>query len=378
MGDGFAWTIPLIQSGFGVLFLLARRAGAAPEARWWGVAYLLTAAAFAVPALEPVLPIEIVAVSADTLFALAFYHYASALLVRFGAPMLPRVRLALLAISIAAPAAGVLWIGTLQAELIASDVTCSLQLAVALVLIPLWPKSGIDRAIVALSWFNIADNLIRTASVPFTTDGTSFDTFLGSEYGYLMQATAMVTGFAFAILALASIMGDVVSTHRRDAFLDPLTGLLNRRGLEAIASQGKAGRPDSVVSCDLDHFKRVNDTWGHTVGDRVIVAFAGLIREALPSGGAGARVGGEEFVLYLPGHSLLQALTVTRRLRDLAASHDWTATGIADRQTASFGLGLRLGHGPGETLADAIGRADVKLYEAKRAGRDRICGQLAA
>ncbi|MBB3951847.1 diguanylate cyclase [Aureimonas jatrophae] len=324
------------------------------------------------------LPIEIVAVSADTLFALAFYHYASALLVRFGGPVVSWLRLVLLVISIAAPAIGVLWIGTLQAELIASDVTCSLQLALALVLIPLWPKSGINRAIVALSWFNIVDNLIRTASIPFTTGGTSFDTFLGSEYGYLMQATAMVTGFAFAILALASIMSDVVAAHRRDALIDPLTGLLNRRGLEVTAGPGQAGRPDSVISVDLDHFKRVNDTYGHEVGDRVLVAFADLIHRTLPRGCAGARVGGEEFVVWLPGRTMSQAEMIAVRLRASMAAHDWTEEGIDERQTASFGLGLRLGEGADETLAAAIRRADIRLYEAKRTGRDRIRGQVAA
>ncbi|WP_062015509.1 diguanylate cyclase [Aureimonas sp. AU4] len=378
MGEGFAWTIPLTQSGFGILFLLARRAGAAPEAGWWGVAYLLTALAFAVPLLEPVLPIQVVAIVADTAFALAFYHYAGALLARFGLPHWTTARLALLCASIAAPAVAVLWIGSLRAELVASDVTCALQVIVALLRIPLWPRRGLDRALVALSWWTVADNLLRTASIPLTAGDATFETFLSTEYDTLMQVTALVTGFAFAILALATVVSDVISAHRQDALADPLTGLLNRRGLEAIAGEGRAGRPDSVVCCDLDHFKRVNDSWGHEVGDNVLTAFADLVRRVLPRGGVAARVGGEEFVLYLPGHSLNEAATVATRLRAAMMGYDWTGEGMEGCQTASFGLGVRLGEGADETLAAAIRRADARLYEAKRGGRDQIRGQRAA
>lgn len=385
MGDSFAWTIPLIQAGFGVLFLVARRAGAAAEAGWWGVAYLLTAGAFLVPLAGPMLPDEAIAVTADTLFAAAFYAYGGALLARYGGPgsprLLPRLRLALLAVSVVAPAVGVLGVRELWAELVASDVTCSLEIGLPLLLVPLWPRGGIDRGLVGLSWLVVLDNLVRTASVPLTAAGATISTFVGTEYDYLMQATAMVEGFAFASLALVAVVSDVVAGHRRDALVDPLTGLLNRRGLDALAGAGAGGLPvgrvDGVVSCDLDHFKHVNDSLGHEAGDRVLAAFAELVRHGLPAGGLAARTGGEEFVLLLPGHSLAAAQAVAAGLRAAMAGFDWSSTGIAGPQTASFGVAVRVGRDR-ETLADAIARADARLYEAKRAGRDRIAGAQAA
>ncbi|MBB3997144.1 GGDEF domain-containing protein [Aureimonas pseudogalii] len=376
MGDGFAWTIPLIQMGFGVLFLAAHRAGGAREARAWGIGFCLTAGAFAVPALEPVVPIEGIAVAADVLFAVSFFHYADAIRLRYGGPPLRRARIVLLALSIAAPVSGVLVLQSLQAELLASDVTCAGQLALALVLVPAWPRAWIDRAMIAVSWVTVLDNLMRTASIPLTAFGATFSSFLATDYGYLMQASAMLTGFTFALLALVAVTTDMLVRYRLDAETDPLTGLLNRRGLEAEAATPSANGRVSVVSCDLDHFKRVNDTWGHEAGDRVLVAFARLIRAVLPPQGVAARVGGEEFVLYLPNQTADGARSVAAALRSAMAAHDWTPTGIEGRQAASFGLatGLR----PAETLQDLVQRADANLYEAKRCGRDQIKGALAA
>jgi len=282
----------------------------------------------------------------------------------------------LLALSIAAPVSGVLVVQSLQAELLASDVTCAAQLALALLLVPVWPRPWIDRAMIAVSWVTVLDNLVRAASIPLTAFGATFSSFLATDYGYLMQASAMLTGFTFALLALVAVTTDMLARYRLDAETDPLTGLLNRRGLEAEAATPSASGWVSVVSCDLDHFKRVNDTWGHEAGDRVLVAFAGLIRAVLPPQGVAARVGGEEFVLYLPNQTADGARAVAAALRSAMAAYDWTATGIEGRQAASFGLatGLR----PAETLQDLVQRADANLYDAKRCGRDQIKGALAA
>lgn len=376
MGEGFAWTIPLIQMGFGILFLAAHQAGAAKEARAWGIAFCLTAVAFAVPALEPVVPIEMIAVAADALFAISFYHYADAVRIRYGGPRLRRLRMALLGLSIAAPVSGVLVFQSLQVELLASDITCALQLALALLLITSWPRAAIDRAMIAIGWVVVLDNLVRTASIPLTAPGATFSSFLESDYGYLMQASAMLTGFTFALLALIAVTTDVLKRHRQDAEMDPLTGLLNRRGLGAQAAKWSTGGRASVVSCDLDHFKRVNDTWGHDAGDRVLIAFAGIVRAVMPETGIAARVGGEEFVLYLPGQTARGAQSIASTLRSAMAAHDWTAAGIDGRQSASFGLATGLP--ADETLQELIRRADQNLYEAKRCGRDQIKGMRAA
>ncbi|WP_152047197.1 GGDEF domain-containing protein [Aureimonas psammosilenae] len=372
MGESFAWTIPLIHFGFGVLFLAANRAGAAREARLWGIGFLLSGAAFALPMAEALVPVEAVAVSADILFALSFYFFSGALLARYVKPRLIGPRLALLGFAVAASLAAVLVIGSLAVELVLSDVTCAAQLILALV-VARWPRPWLDRVLVLLSWLVVIENLVRTASIPVTAAGATFSTFSQTVYGYVMLASGIVGGIAFASCALIAVMTDVIANHRRDALIDPLTGLFNRRGLDAVAAQGRAERTDGIVICDLDRFKRVNDTWGHAVGDRVLVALSDLIRAALPPGSVAARTGGEEFVLYLPGYDLARTRMVAERLRDAMSVFEWSRTGIEGRQTASFGLAVRTSRQSDE-FESALRRADIHLYEAKRRGRDQIQG----
>lgn len=374
MDGGFAWTIPLIQASFGVLFLAAHRAGAGREARLWGIGFLLSALAFSVPALEPVLPIRLVAVSADTLFAVSFYLYAGAIHARFGGPPVRAARRTLLAVAIAAPAVGVFVLGSLEAELAASDLTCALQLAFALALIPRWPSRWVDRGLVVASWVVVIENLGRAASIPLTVADAVPSEFLDTDYSYLMYANAMLTGLAFSVLALVAATTDIISGFRRDAFADPLTGLLNRRGLETVAGIGRTDRSDAILSFDLDHFKQVNDAFGHDVGDRVLLAVADLVRSVVPVDASCARVGGEEFVVYLPGRSLAQAHGLASRLRAAMMRHDWPSVGIDWPQSASYGLSARIGGR--DTLAEAMRSADLRLYEAKRAGRDVVRGYV--
>ncbi|WP_061936957.1 GGDEF domain-containing protein [Aureimonas sp. AU22] len=369
MGEGFAWSVPLIMIAFGVLFLAARRAGAAPESRLWGIGFLLSALAFAVPALEGVLPIQLVALSADTLFAVSFFCFARSIVTRYQTPALPRVRAALLVIGIAAPAYAVLVLVDLPSELFASDITCALQLGFALATVRRWPKRWIDRGLLAISWGVVIENLGRTASVPLTVAGAPPSAFLGTEYSQLMYMNGLLTGLGFAVLALLAVMSDVVDGHRKDALIDPLTGLLNRRGLEAVAALAPARRSDGVIVCDLDHFKQVNDTWGHHVGDRVLIAFAELMRAAVETVGVASRTGGEEFVLYLTASTPRRTRAVAENLRLAMSRFDWPSTGIDGAQTASFGVTIRA---PAEPLEDALRRADRSVYEAKRNGRDRI------
>jgi len=376
MAGGFAWTIPLIQCCFAMLFLAARRAGAAPETRCWGLGYFLNAAGFAVVALDPVLPSQVIAVAADTLFALACFHFGDALVRRYGVRALAGLRRALLAVAIAAPVFAVLVADDLSLELFGSDLGCAAQIALPLILMGRWPANWTERGMLGLSWLVVAINIARALSLPVTASGATIQSFLGTTYSYLMYADVTLTSAAFGVLALVAVIADLVAGYRREASVDPLTGLLNRRGLDAGVGSPGAMRVDGVIACDLDHFKRVNDTFGHGVGDRVLIAFADLVRAVLPPGGVAARVGGEEFVLYLPGHGPAQSRAVAMRLGAAMAQRDWSADGLGWRQSASFGLATRTAARC--TLAEAVRAADAELYEAKRRGRDRVHGLLAA
>ena len=153
------------------------------------------------------------------------------------------------------------------------------------------------------------------------------------------------------------------------AVSDHLTGLTNRHGatmqIEALA----AGRPVGVILADLDHFKMINDVWGHATGDRVLRDAARIFKERLRSGQIVARWGGEEFLVVLPGIDLDGALAVAEQLRAGLATLRGPAGNLGEI-TASFGVSER---DAGEvTLDGAIQRADVALYHAKECGRDRV------
>ena len=158
----------------------------------------------------------------------------------------------------------------------------------------------------------------------------------------------------------------------RLARTDPLTLLANRRGLEeALARErdraARTGEPLSVVAFDLDRFKRVNDTWGHAVGDRLLAAVGETLRSGVRPYDVAARVGGEELLLVLPGTRRERAADVAERLRERIA--ELVVEGLPERVTASAGVAEL---GPGETTEALLSRADAALYEAKHRGRDRV------
>jgi diguanylate cyclase (GGDEF)-like protein len=158
---------------------------------------------------------------------------------------------------------------------------------------------------------------------------------------------------------------------RQMAFTDMLTGLPNRRmGYQSLQRQialaRRGQRPLSVCLWDIDHFKQINDTHGHTVGDEVLRSLSQRLRGHLRESDLLARWGGEEFLLMLPDTELPAALQVAERLRMAIASFPLTDNVPV---TASFGLSSYDGS---ESLEQLLHRADDALYSAKSAGRDRV------
>ena len=153
---------------------------------------------------------------------------------------------------------------------------------------------------------------------------------------------------------------------------DPLTGVLNRRGFHAqydlvVALARRGARPLCLLMVDADHFKRVNDTHGHDVGDDVLRVLARLMTERLRSSDVVARFGGEEFVALLPDTDREAASAVAGALRRAIAAHQHPQAG---QVTVSVGVAsLQL---PDEGLDSLLRRADEALYAAKRQGRDRV------
>lgn len=168
-----------------------------------------------------------------------------------------------------------------------------------------------------------------------------------------------------------------VETHFRRVLVetDPLTGVLNRQGMNRDLRREwtravRTGQPLCVALADLDLFKRINDTWGHGVGDRVLCAAAHLFQRRLRSYDTVYRYGGEEFLFCLPNTDIETASGILDRLRRMVAELNVTCdNGQPVPVTVSIGVAQIV---PGRSVQDAVTAADRALYVAKEGGRNRI------
>src|SRR5215210_5966171 len=234
----------------------------------------------------------------------------------------------------------------------------------------------------ALCWFALP---VATLGARFDSTGVRVGviytvalllfTTLAVEPGVVADHPPTVLAPLALILALAMLTGAAAQSdrdHRRDAVIDPLTGLLNRSALaqrvaefEQQARIGQGGTLGVLVG-DIDHFKRINDELGHQAGDAVLTQVAYEMRKALRAFDLIYRVGGEEFVVLLPGADLEAAEEVGERLRSALAETDVAGRGV----TMSWGAAVS--DGP-LSFEATYARADAELYSAKRGGRNRIC-----
>ena len=156
---------------------------------------------------------------------------------------------------------------------------------------------------------------------------------------------------------------------------DPLTGVANRRHFferagEEHARSRRYERPLSILMLDIDHFKRINDRYGHTRGDEVLKTLCDATRSRLREVDLLARIGGEEFAILLPETNKAGARIVAERLREFVAGLKVKTEGAEIRWTISIGVAVRL---PADTaIAECLKRADEALYRAKERGRNRV------
>jgi two-component system, cell cycle response regulator len=162
--------------------------------------------------------------------------------------------------------------------------------------------------------------------------------------------------------------------YRQLALHDALTGLHNRRYVDEffttiLGIASSQGTPTSVALIDLDHFKRINDTLSHEVGDDVLRQIGALLVGAVPPPGIAARLGGEEFVLVLPDTSAALAQRIAEAARQAIRAHEWTA--LTGRLSVTVSVGVATAYGT-TTQSALLGQADRNLYRAKRNGRDQL------
>lgn len=198
-----------------------------------------------------------------------------------------------------------------------------------------------------------------------------------SQFVVLESVVALVL-FAFGTLMLANEY--IANELRHLAEVDPLTNVFNRRAFLTLLDKamsnaqrtGGGGLP--VLVMDLDHFKKVNDTWGHQCGDEVLRHFVLLANRCLRREDVLGRLGGEEFAIALPNAGYEGACTVAERLCAMVAAHPMPTERGGIPITVSIGITLST---PGDTPEVALQRADEAMYLAKKRGRNRVEAMLA-
>lgn len=224
-------------------------------------------------------------------------------------------------------------------------------------------------------------DVVRVTSTAFVSGTTSLPLLiqrLREEAQAMAERSEAIgqhlAGAAERIQVLERSLDDL----RQDAATDGLTKLANRRSFDTRMRQvaGEAmnsGEPLSLVLIDIDHFKRVNDNWGHQTGDQVLRLVAATLTASVRAGDFVARYGGEEFGVIMPGTAVSTAYEVADRVRKAFEGRQ-----IVARNTGKTIGGVTVSAGgacyePGERLSDWIERADQALYAAKKGGRNRVC-----
>jgi two-component system cell cycle response regulator len=166
------------------------------------------------------------------------------------------------------------------------------------------------------------------------------------------------------------------------AITDQLTGLHNRRYMSRhldnlVSNAAESGKPLAFLIMDIDHFKSVNDTYGHDIGDEVLREFAKRIGANVRGIDLACRYGGEEFVVVMPDTDMSFAFTVAERLRKSVEMTMFNVSRAPGKLPVTISIGIAASQGSGDTAEKLLHRADQALYKAKRDGRNRVIADAA-
>ncbi|WP_239384223.1 GGDEF domain-containing protein [Delftia tsuruhatensis] len=229
-----------------------------------------------------------------------------------------------------------------------------------------WLESMLYWSYVVFAAYTVARPLLVLA-----LGSEDLDEITRSIYWLVTLGSTLAFALLFTLMLLACTVRDVFTALREERNRDSLTNLLNRRAFQEAAELRLASpqmAPVSVLIGDIDHFKHINDTWGHDCGDRVLQAVARTLTQHVRSDDLVSRFGGEEFVLLLMRTTTDEAERVAQRIR-AQLSADGYVLAAGQRVTISFGIAPV---GTNTAFTEALTRADNLLYAAKQAGRDRI------
>jgi len=239
-----------------------------------------------------------------------------------------------------------------------------------LALVLAWRRGSRHAGMMLLAWVPLV--AVSTARALQLSAGAPLQPWL--EYGL-----PLVLAYTAVVLMLG--MADRMRAFRRErdraqleAERDPLTGVFNRAGIKrrldwALAATQSEYQPLAVLFLDIDHFKRINDEHGHAVGDACLGALVRLVTGELQYGDQVGRLGGEEFLLVLPGADRRRAQDTAEHIRRSVEARCREIAGVPLAMTVSIGVAESR---QGDSVADIIARADAAMYTAKRGGRNRV------
>jgi diguanylate cyclase (GGDEF)-like protein len=361
----------MVAAMLGAMLLLFGRQENIPALKWWGTAYLLGAASVALWTLAAGTLGEVFSLALNAVGFVACGMVWNASRVFHGRkPNLPGLVLGAIA-----------WIAavmTLAPEASAMRLTIGagiVAIYAALTASELWSDR---RRTMQKRWPAVAVPVLHgfVLMLPILLGDLLHphrDMFFGSIWVKLfsIELVLYAIGTVFVIFMLVSER--TVTAHKTAASMDPLTGMFNRRGFaeatsRVIEREANAGRPVTVMIFDIDHFKSINDRFGHPAGDEILKLFAAVVVGTLRITDLSGRIGGEEFAALLPC-SLEEAVVAAERVRE-----GFESSGIVDETgpvdtTVSIGVA---GGPAGTELEVLLAAADTALYQAKRGGRNRV------
>jgi diguanylate cyclase (GGDEF)-like protein len=344
------------------------------RALWFSVGYLLGMAA---PACDLIAPLvgapELLEDVGYTSFLMATLSISATFSIFYRRPPPWPPILLILALGVALR----LWIWSLPPNTLVYGIAYQLPFSLASILatrsvLAVRPHRALHLALAGVFALISAHFMVKPPLAVAFGPGASHSDYVHTAYALFSQASTGVLLLAAGIFLLLVVAQRAINESQLASETDPLSGIANRRGFDRLAQEALSRAQHmklavSVAIFDLDHFKRINDTFGHSTGDAVIVAFARLLRATAPVGGVVGRQGGEEFALLIAGATVETAWLGADAVRIATAQQ---TDRDLPRVTVSGGVAqLRRG----ETLSELLRRADQASYQAKHSGRDRIC-----
>lgn len=235
-------------------------------------------------------------------------------------------------------------------------------------------RQPLDLLLVVLQAISAIIYLLKPVFAAMVGTARSPQNYMETTYAAISQSGSVVVLMATGLVMLLVTMRDTTAEMIARSETDPLSGVFNRRGFErhteaALARAGDGGGEAVLIAADLDHFKQINDNFGHAAGDGVIAHFAAMLTDAAPPEAIVGRVGGEEFAVLLPAALLSDGRLYAEAVRSAFASAKLPVFGVDRPFTASFGVAQLM---PPENLPDLLHRADTALYRAKAGGRNQV------